>query len=74
MSNHSLTPADPAEVREALAFALRYSRRGKRTEDHAAAMAVAAAEHLMEALRLNGFVIMRGAPAPNHAGAPPNHR
>jgi hypothetical protein len=31
-------------------------------------MADVAADHLIEALRLSSFVIMRGPPAPNHAG------
>ena len=73
MSNRPLTPADPAEVRDALSFALRYNRSGKRVQDRANLMADAAAEHLVEALRLNGFVVMRGAPAAAHdaTGLPP---
>ena len=36
-------------------------------------MADVAADHLIEALRLSGFVVMRGPPASNHAGADPEH-
>ncbi len=73
MTNRPLSPADPAELRAALSHALRYDRSGRRTQDRASIMADAAAEHLVEALRLSGFVIMRGPPAPNHAGAEPEH-
>ena len=73
MTDRPLTPADPAELHAALSHALRYDRSGRRTQDRANIMADVAADHLIEALRLSGFVIMRGPPAPNHAGAAPEH-
>ena len=73
MTDRPLTPADPAELRAALSHALRYDRSGRRTQDRAGIMADAAAEHLVEALRLSGFVVMRGPPAPKHAGPAPAH-
>jgi hypothetical protein len=73
MTSRPLTPADPAELHAALSHALRYDRSGRRTQDRATIMADVAADHLIEALRLSGFVIMRGPPAPNHAGPDPEH-
>lgn len=68
-----LTPASPEEVCEALSFALRYNRSGRRVQDRAELAADVAAAHLVEALRLGGFVVMRKPPAPNHVGTPPDH-
>ena len=73
MTDRPLTPADPAELHAALSHALRYDRSGRRTQDRANIMADVAADHLIEALRLSGFVIMRSPPAPNHAGINPEH-
>ena len=71
MIDKPLTPADPADVRDTLSYALRYNRSGKRTQDRASVTADAAAEHLIDALRRAGFVIMRGPPALDHIGALP---
>jgi hypothetical protein len=73
MTSRPLTPADPAELHAALSHALRYDRSGRRAQDRATIMADVAADHLIEALRLSGFVIMRGPPVPNHAGPDPEH-
>ena len=73
MTDNPLSAADPADVRDTLSYALRYSRSGKRTQDRATVTADAAAEHLIDALRRAGFVIMRGPPAPAHTGELPPH-
>ncbi len=62
-----LSNADARDVLEAMAHALRHRRDGKRTQDHAALAAYAAAEHMLEALRRGGFVVMRRPPAPDHS-------
>ena len=57
-----LRPADPAEVADALAYALRYD--GKRHVHHADdAMARITAERLIRHLERAGFVLMRSEPA-----------
>lgn len=68
-----LTPAARQDVRDALAFALRYDTRGKATRAYQNPAADAAAEHLVEALERSGFVVMRKAPAPAHTGQVPAH-
>lgn len=73
MTDRQLTPATPDDVRESLAYALRYSRSGKRVADRDSVMASAAAEHLMEALERSGFVIMKRPPAPAHTAHMPAH-
>ena len=69
----NLPPADPAHVRRILEQALLRRRDGRRTQDRAEPAAIAAAEHLAEALRLNGLVVCQAPPAPAHAGTPPVH-
>jgi hypothetical protein len=54
----SLYPADPADVMQALAFALRYRGR-KRVDTAGEAMARITAERLVEHLRASGFVVMQ---------------
>ena len=62
----SLRPAEPDELLETLAFALRYD--GRRRVDTAGEMtARIAAKHLAEHLRMSGFVIMKKPPAPGHS-------
>ena len=73
MPDAPLTPAARQEVREALAFALRYDNRGKASRAYQNPAADAAAEHLVEALERSGFVVMRKAPAPAHTGHVPAH-
>lgn len=63
----TLTPADPADPREAIHYALRFNERGKahgvRLRDNAEAMAARVAAHLAMA----GYVVMRGQPVGPHA-------
>lgn len=73
MIDRPLSPADLADVRDCLAHALRFGRNGKRTQAHEATMAAAAAEHVLEALRLSGFIVMREPPAEAHPGVDPAH-
>ena len=64
-----LRPADPAEVADALAYALRYD--GKRRVYHADdAMARITAERLIRHLEQAGFVLMRAARRPRLTLAP----
>jgi hypothetical protein len=66
-----LRPADPAEVADALAYALRYD--GKWRVYHADdAMARITAERLIRHLEQAGFVLMRKAPgaAPTTSSMP----
>jgi hypothetical protein len=59
MTHGPLTPASPEELRQSLAYALRHNgRRAFRGAD--AVMAEITADHLMEALRQSGYVVMRG--------------
>jgi hypothetical protein len=67
----TLRPADPIEVADALAYALRYD--GKRRVYHADdAMARITAERLFRHLEQAGFVLMREAPgaAPTTSSMP----
>ena len=73
MADRALTPATRQDVREALSFALRYDRSGKSSRTYQNPAADAAADHLVEALERNGFVIMRKGPAPDHSGQVPVH-
>lgn len=57
-SARQLTPAEPEDVRQALAFALRYRGR-KRTDSASELMAEITAERLVEHLAQSGFVMMR---------------
>lgn len=61
----NLTPADPKELKQSLAFALRY-RNGKRTHDAEEMMARIVAERLVEHLRMSGYVVMQRPPAADH--------
>jgi hypothetical protein len=56
-----LTPADPKDLADALAFALRYSGR-KRVNDAGEMMARIVAGRLVEALERAGFVVMKRPP------------
>ena len=67
-----LGPADPADVADALAYALRYD--GKRRVHHAdGVMARITAERLIRHLERAGFVLMRSepSPAPTTSNMPP---
>ena len=71
MTDRALTPASRDDVRESLAYALRYSRAGKRVADRDSIMAITAAEHLVDALERSGFVVMKRPPAPDHVAQMP---
>ena len=57
-----LRAAEPEDVKQALAFALRYRGR-KRTDTASKAMAEITAERLFKHLAQSGFVVMHKAPA-----------
>ena len=56
-----LQPAEPQDIADALAFALRYSGR-KRVSDAADVMAAVVAKRLVEHLERCGFVVLRKPP------------
>jgi hypothetical protein len=66
MSAEPLKPAEPQEIADALAFALRYSGR-KRVHDSADIMASIVAKRLVEHLDRCGFVVLRKPPVPGSA-------
>jgi hypothetical protein len=61
-----LTPADPADLAESIAFALRFEGR-KRKHDAAEYMAAIAAERVVRHLERAGFVVMRKPPLGGHS-------
>jgi len=65
-SEEPLLPAEPQDIADALAFALRYSGR-KRAHDSAEIMASIVAKRLVEHLERCGFVVMRKPPIPGSA-------
>jgi hypothetical protein len=67
MITEPLRPAEPQDIADALAFALRYSGR-KRVSDSADMMAAIVAKRLVEHLDRCGFVILRKPPI--SGGAP----
>jgi len=58
-----LTQADHADLVQSLSYALRFTRSGKRTSQNDLVMANATAERILEALKLSGYVVMKGPPA-----------
>ena len=73
MPDRPLTPADHDDFVQSLSYALRYNSQGKRTHDRDEISARVAAEHLAEALKRSGYVVMKGPPAPAHSAPPPPH-
>ena len=74
MSNDPpLRPATRDELRDALGYALRFSRRGKAHRFAIEDMARIAADVLIENLELAGFVVLKTPPAVTHA-APAAYR
>jgi hypothetical protein len=61
-----LTPADPSDLAEAIAFALRY-RGGKRVHQADEYMAQIAAERIVEHLARARFVVMKKPPIGGHS-------
>lgn len=66
---HSLRPATPDELQQALAHALTYDGR-RLFRPSSEFMARVTAEHLAECLRRAGFVVMKAPPAPRHEAPP----
>jgi hypothetical protein len=60
-ADDNLTPADPRDLAETIAFALRY-RGGKRVHQADEYMAQIAAERIVEHLARARFVVMKRAP------------
>lgn len=73
MDERKLTPATDEDLIQSLAFALRYNRSGKRVSDRDVMTSTMAAEHLVGMLKLSGYVVMKGPPAPAHSAPPPPH-
>ena len=67
MVDRPLTPAGHDELVFSLSQALQFNRKGKRTHERDSMSARLAAEHLVEAMRLGGYVVMKGPPAPAHS-------
>ncbi len=63
---HDLKPATEADTLQALAFALRHKGR-KPFRNADTLMAQITAEHLLEHLRAQGFVVMRKPPGATHS-------
>jgi hypothetical protein len=64
-AEEKLTPADPAALAEAIAFALRYSGR-KRVHQADEYMARIAAERIVQHLEQSRFVVLRKPPLGGH--------
>jgi hypothetical protein len=62
----NLTPADPSDLAESTAFALRFEGR-KRKHDAAEYMAAIAAERVVRHLERAAFVVMRKPPLSGHS-------
>jgi len=61
----NLSPADPAELEQALAHALRFDGR-KQFRPSGEMMAKITAAHLLEQLKQAGYVVMKKPPAARH--------
>ena len=64
-----LTPADPADLADAIAFALRFNRR-KRFHQGDEFMARITAEHITRYLENAGYVVMKKPPSAGGGGSP----
>ena len=62
----NLTPADPSDLAELIAFALRFEGR-KRKHDAAEYMAAIAAERVVRHLERAGFAVMKKPPLSGHS-------
>ena len=69
----TLSPASHEDLVHSLSYALRYNRAGKRVSDRDSITANAAAEHLAQALKLSGYVVMKKPPLSAHSAPPPPH-
>jgi len=66
MPDEPLTPADPEDLRQALAHALTFDGR-RQFKTSGEMMAKITAEHLARHLELAGFVVMRRPPRQGHS-------
>jgi transketolase len=66
----TLRPADPSELEQALAHALQFDGR-KTFRVSGEMMAKITAAHLVEQIQRAGFVVMKGAAAPQHHAPAP---
>jgi hypothetical protein len=64
-----LTPADPSDIADSIAFALQFSGR-KRVHDSDTYMAAIVANRIVRHLERAGFVVMKRPPAPGGGGNP----
>lgn len=62
LDSQGLRPADPAEVADSLAYAMRFDERGKARRTGVEYASKIAAEQLVQRLLASGFVLMRRAP------------
>jgi hypothetical protein len=67
--DEELTPADPQDLADSIAFALRFSGR-KRVHDADAFMAKIAADRIVRHLETAGYVVMKKPPAVGRGGNP----
>jgi hypothetical protein len=72
MAEDKLTPADPHEIVDSIAFALLFSGR-KRAHDSEKSIARIAADRIVRHLERSGYVVMKRPPAPG-AGDNPGRR
>ncbi|MGK7870927.1 hypothetical protein [Falsiroseomonas sp. E2-1-a20] len=66
LDGQGLRPADPAEVADSLAFAMRFDERGRARRTGVEYASKIAAEQLVKRLPASGFVLMRRAPTAPH--------
>lgn len=59
----TLSPADPAEVADSLAYAMRFDERGKARRTGVEYASKLAADQLVQQLTASGYVVMRRRPA-----------
>ena len=59
IAGSTLSPADPAEVADSLAYAMRFDERGKARRTGVEYAAMLAAETLLRHLQASGYVVMR---------------
>jgi hypothetical protein len=72
MPDDKLTPADPQDFADSIAFALLFSGR-KRVHDSEKSMARIAADRIVRHLERSGYVVMKRPPVPG-AGDNPGRR
>jgi hypothetical protein len=60
----ALSPADPVEVADSLAYAMRFDERGKARRTGVEYASQLAADQLVRQLTASGYVVMRRRPAP----------